>query len=275
MVLVVGRLTNLKLTQVRFDKVTSEQVAAIILQRSFSNLVTRQQRSLNMVAFYLNPYDQALNLMDKGHLKLYTDGCEGLPEKIKFDGKIDKYKDFVKLIGELMDKRRVKGCLKVPTVWETTGTPPELPTEEGLINIFERATVEDDKLTEYCDLVWSDADFASTPKLFKIVTIKPTNDNTLNQIRNQARLKHAMLGQMICNSLSSKLQLQLIGRSSTFKVGEEYCGVKLWAFICKEVNPTTATGASGLKEEIEHATLKDFKHDVKDFNTNFEQQGVS
>ena len=36
-----------------------------------------------MTTFYLNPYDQALNLTQKEHLKLYTDNCalESLTKK--------------------------------------------------------------------------------------------------------------------------------------------------------------------------------------------------
>ena len=37
--------------------------------------------------FVLNPYDQELDLAKREHLKLYTDGCIGLSEKSKFDGK--------------------------------------------------------------------------------------------------------------------------------------------------------------------------------------------
>ena len=31
-----------------------------------------------MAAFFVNPYSKVLNLFDKSHLKLYTDGCKGL-----------------------------------------------------------------------------------------------------------------------------------------------------------------------------------------------------
>ena len=45
--------------------------------------------------------------------------------------------------------------------------------------------------------------------------------------------------------------------------------MKLWYYICFNVNPSTTTGASGFKEDIETAILSDFGNDVKAFNTWF------
>ena len=63
-----------------------------------------------MTMFILNPYDQELDLTKKDHLRLYVDGCAGLKE-VKFDGKIENYPSFVKLIGKPMEEIRVKECL--------------------------------------------------------------------------------------------------------------------------------------------------------------------
>ena len=64
--------------------------------------------------FYINPYDQTLDLSQKEHLKLYTDACLGIEDKEKrFDGNPEDYDDFVKLILEKMTNTRVKNALKV------------------------------------------------------------------------------------------------------------------------------------------------------------------
>ena len=67
------------------------------------------------MAFIISHYDQVLDLTDKSHLKLFTDGCKGLPTEVKFNGTREKYGDFAKLIGKAMDTRRVKDILKVAT----------------------------------------------------------------------------------------------------------------------------------------------------------------
>ena len=60
------------------------------------------------MTFILNPYDNVLDLTDRVHLKLFTGGYTGLEKDVKFDGKRQNYKNFVKLIGKNMDTRRVK-----------------------------------------------------------------------------------------------------------------------------------------------------------------------
>ena len=48
------------------------------------------------MAFIFSPYDQTLDLKDKSHLKLFTDGCKGLPSEVKFNGTREKYGDFAR-----------------------------------------------------------------------------------------------------------------------------------------------------------------------------------
>ena len=146
-----------------------------------------------MAAFFVNPYSQVLNLSDKSYLKLYTDGCKGLERKIKFDGKRENFNDFVKLISQKMSNRKVKECLAIATEWATSGKNPEQPTV--FKDIFATSKSTSDEITDHCDRIWSTEDFAhvDSSKLPKIVAIKPTNTKELDVIRNQLKLKHAML----------------------------------------------------------------------------------
>ena len=81
-----------------------------------------------MTTFMINLYSQELDLSKRDHLKLYNDGCVGLPEKVKRGGKRDHYSGFVKLIGKIMERFRKKPCLKISTEWEALSTDPELAT---------------------------------------------------------------------------------------------------------------------------------------------------
>ena len=83
-------------------------------------------------------------------------------------------------------------------------------------------------------------------------------------------MKHAILGLLLWNSLTSNYQLEIVGDDKdNFWVDNEYDGVKLWFYIRFNVNPSTTTGAAGFKEDIETAKLSDFGNDVKAFNTWF------
>ena len=106
------------------------------------------------MAFMISPYKQVLDLTDKSHLKLFTDGCKGLPTEVKFNGTREKYGDFAKLIGKAMDTRRVKDILKVATNWETTGLLPEVPIADDFKDIFTSNSVTNKEVDEHCKLVW-------------------------------------------------------------------------------------------------------------------------
>ena len=238
-----------------------------------SNQILIQSRTSVPVkmAFIFSPYDQILDLTDKSHLKLFTDGCKGLPSEVKFNGTREKYGDFAKLIGKAMDSRRLKDILKVATNWESTGTLPEFPIVDDLKDIFTCNSVTDEQVDEHCRLVWSLQDFnhADSSKLNKIVPTKPTNVDELNNVRNNLKMKHAMLGAMVWDSLLPSYQLEIIGDEDKFKTESEYDGVKLWHYIKTEVNPSTTTGASDFKDQIETAKLSDFGHNIKKFNVWF------
>ena len=93
-----------------------------------------QPRTMSIIP---NPYNHTFDLTDRSHLKLYTDGCQGLAKEVKFDGKRKNYSNFVKVIGNSIDTRRIKDVLKIGTTWETTGTRPDLLDFDGLQDLFE------------------------------------------------------------------------------------------------------------------------------------------
>ena len=109
------------------------------LQRSYLLNKTARAAKLSKMSttFILNPYDQELDLTKKDHLRLYLDGCTGLKEEVKFNGKIENYPSFVKLIGKRMEEIRVKECLQIATEWESSGTNPELPVANKILDLFD------------------------------------------------------------------------------------------------------------------------------------------
>ena len=147
----------------------------------------------------LNPYDQELDLSKREHLKLYTDGCIGLSEKSKFDGKRENYPGFVKLIGKRMERFRTKTCLNITTEWEASGTSPELVTEKGIVDLFSSNAATTEEVEVHCAAVWSVEDLvhAESKNLFVRTTSKPGDILAMDSLRNRYKLKHAMLGSII------------------------------------------------------------------------------
>ena len=84
----------------------------------------------------MKPYDQVLNITNKGNLKLYIDGCTGLKKDLKFDGKRTKFKKIVELISKKLAKRRIKECIVVAIEWFNTGVIPELSTQNRFVDLF-------------------------------------------------------------------------------------------------------------------------------------------
>ena len=242
------------------------RLAATLIQEIFRT----NRRTIpisTMTAFFLNPYSQVLNLSYKSHLKLYSDGCKGLDKELKFDGKRENFNDFVKLISQKMSSRKVRECFNIATEWETTGTVPEQP--ETFKDIFANSESATDEMKEHCNRIWSTEDIThvNSSKLTKKVATKPTNKAELDVIRNELKLKHAMLGAMIWDSLTAKYQLELVGDEDEYKVGDEFDGVKLWSHISKSVNPSTTIGAATFKDSIESKKLSDFEgHNVKKYS---------
>ena len=223
-------------------------------------------------AFLLNPYDGDLDLNDKEDRKLFKDGCVGLKEKDLFDGKKQNYTNFCKLLEPELESVRLMECMTIPTEWPTTGTAEQkrVPTEEGMIDIFNSNLCTVDELEDYCDLVWSTSAYGNaTAWYFDRFDTAPTNTNQLNKLRNKRQLKHVMLGKKLWASLTSDFKIEIKGDQEEFKIGREYDGPKLWDYVRRRVNPTTTVGASKLKDEIETAKLSDHGYDVIKFNTWF------
>lgn len=124
---------------------------------------------------------------------------------------------------------------RIPIEWVAGGTATarRVPTQEGMIDIFNSNLCMKNQLTAYCDLVWS------TPKYFDIFDTAPSNNAELNELRNKRKLKHVMLGNKIWASLTSDFKIELQSYQNLYKVGREYDGPKLWDFIWHQVNPTT------------------------------------
>ena len=89
----------------------------------------------------------------------------------------------------------------------------------------------------------------------------------MDSLRNGYKLKHAMLGSMIWDSLTPDFQLEIIGDEEGFNRGEEYDGVVLWHYIRNQSNPSTTTGASAFKDEIESKKMAYFGDDVNAYHT--------
>ena len=104
-----------------------------------------------MAIFFVNQYSQALDLSDKSHLKLNTDGCKGLEKELKFDDKRAKFNNFVKLIRQNKSNRKVKERVAITTEWEATRTTPEQTTKFN--DTFASSEVTTDKINLHYDRV--------------------------------------------------------------------------------------------------------------------------
>ena len=142
----------------------SRERAVLVIQEATRNLLTGlANRTVTihpvslpaiMTSFILNPYDQLLDISKKDHLKLYTDGCKGLEKDLRFDGKRENYDKFVKLFGKRMSDTRVKECLLISTEWEKSGTDPEFPVADKVIDLFKSSAVSKEDVKFHCDIVW-------------------------------------------------------------------------------------------------------------------------
>eukprot|EP00957_Ditylum_brightwellii_P169849 12927845-Ditylum_brightwellii.AAC.1 len=95
-----------------------------------------------------------------------------------------------------------------------------------VVNIFDKTEMTKEEVEIYVDLVWTDAEHrsATTPKYFKIFGTKPTDNPTLIIPRNQCRLKHVMLGLLLWNNLTPKLQLEMLTEEPLLKKEDNYDG---------------------------------------------------
>ena len=227
-----------------------------------------------MSRFLLNPYDAPLDLADKDDRKLYQEACKGLRDKDLFDGKRENYSNFLKLIEKDLSATRLLDSLKIHTIWDahaSTLAGQKIPKTNGLIDIFKSNKATKEQVEEHVNLVWSDSTYGvTTPKYFTIFDSAPTDTDTLNSLRNTAKLKHVMMGAKLWNSLTSGFQIDIQNNQAKFQREQECDGPLLFDFIRRRVNPSTTVGASKLKDEIEAKTLADFKYSVTAYNTWFE-----
>ena len=150
---------------------------------------------------------------------------------------------------------------------------PEFPVEAKILDLFDTNGATKAQIDHHVGLIWAETDKDHTNELPIIVNTKPGDNTALNKVRNSLRLKHAMFGSLLWNSLTSSFQLEIVGQDKeNFREENEYAGVKLWYFIRAHVNPSKTSGASGFKNEIESATMSTFKDDVKAYNTWFDDK---
>ena len=106
-----------------------------------------------MAPFFINPYDQALDLTKKEHLKLFMDGCAALEKDLRFDGKKENYDNFVKLMEKKMAQTSVIEALESSVTWKYTGKAPENVDE--IFDIFAYNGATRDQVSTHCDIVWN------------------------------------------------------------------------------------------------------------------------
>ena len=227
------------------------------------------------MSFQLSPYDAALDLSKNDDRKLYLEAIKGLKEATHFTGKKTDFDQFSKLMGKAFKDVRVMEILTIPTEWDATNADAALqriPTDAGLLNLFDDNKVTKEQVGAKSELVWSSSDMTSTSKYFAKFDANPTDDATLNAARNRAKMKHVIMGKKIWSSLTAEFQIEIMGKEDEFTVGksDDYDGPMLWDFIRRRVKPSTKVGASKLKEEIESKKLTAFNNDVAKYNTWFE-----
>eukprot|EP00957_Ditylum_brightwellii_P172373 13122578-Ditylum_brightwellii.AAC.1 len=145
---------------------------------------------------------------------------------------------------------------------------------QTIVNIFDKKEVTKDDLKMHMDLIWANTGFGGgageMPNYFKVMTL--TDTPALEAKRNQRKLKHAMLGNMIWDSLTSNFQIKLIAKETNFKQGDDFDGALLWHQIVTQVNPPTKAAIGNLKDELKMAKMDDFGHDIRKLITWFINQ---
>ena len=88
--------------------------------------ITRRRR---MATIILCSLDKDLDLNDKNDLKSHETAFNGLKEKDRFDGSIEKAGKFLKLFGKHLSDCRLKSLLNIAVEWDVSGTNTKLPTK--------------------------------------------------------------------------------------------------------------------------------------------------
>ena len=194
--------------------------------------------------FLLSPYDAPLDLLKNEDCKLYLEATKGLKEGNHFSGKKTEFAQFSKLMGKAFKEVRVMETLMIPTEWDTTNTDTALqrfPTDERLLNLFDDSKVTKKQVRAKSELVWSTTDYATTTKYFGKLDPTITDDDSLNKARNQAKIKHVIMGKKIWSSLTAEFQIEIMGKEDEFTIkgSDDYDGPMLWDFIKRRVKPST------------------------------------
>eukprot|EP00957_Ditylum_brightwellii_P203939 15336852-Ditylum_brightwellii.AAC.1 len=200
------------------------------------------------MSFILNPYDNALDLSDKEDRKLFENGAKGL------------------------ESVRLTKVLEIATDWGAWAVVPRPPQTTG--NIFDKKEVTKDALNTHVDIVWANTGFRGgveeTPNYFK--AMMPMDTPALEAERNQRKLKHVILGNMIWYSLTSNFQIELMAKETNFKQGDDFDRAMLWHQIVTQVKPSTKAAIGNLKDKLEMAKMDNFGHDIRKLNTWFIDQ---
>eukprot|EP00957_Ditylum_brightwellii_P208060 15355667-Ditylum_brightwellii.AAC.1 len=213
------------------------------------------QAMIPMMSFILNPYDNALDLSDKDDRKLSKTRYKGLESAQRFDGRKESFNNFAKVVSHQIKKVRLTEALEIATDWDALMVAPRLP--KMIVNIFKKKEVSKDTLKAHMDLVWANMGYGGvtgeTPNYFKAKI--PTDTPALNVLRNQRKLKHVMLGNMIWDSPTSNFQIELMAKQASFKQGNNFDDILLWYHIVNQVNPLTKAAIRNLKDKLESAKL--------------------
>eukprot|EP00957_Ditylum_brightwellii_P131789 10050160-Ditylum_brightwellii.AAC.1 len=153
------------------------------------------------------------------------------------------------------------------TKWDTRAVTLRPP--QTIVNIFNKKEVTKHNLKIHMDLVWANTGFrvgaGETPTYFKVMT--PVDTPALEAKRNQRKLKHVMLGNMIWDILTSNFQIELMGKETNFKQGDDFDETLLWHQIVTQINPSTKAAIGNLKDDLETTKMDNFGHDIREFNT--------
>ena len=76
-----------------------------------------------------------------------------------------------------------------------------------------------------------------------------------------------MMGNILWNSLTSDLKIEISGETEEFKREDEYDGPLLWEYIRRRINSSTMVWTSRLKDKIESKTISSFDNNVIKYNT--------
>ena len=89
--------------------------------------------------------------------------------------------------------------------------------------MFRTNKVTREEVVAHCGLVLAITTFGSdTTRYFRRFDTPPTDTNKLEKARNNRRLKHAMMGAKVWNSLTSQFQIDILGSKGEFERKEEY-----------------------------------------------------